>query len=109
MQRFNNSVVMFGGSMKTALAIILLTGLWLTGDTFAGEIKVDACTGCHGLDGRSRDPDVPNLAGQKQRYLAKALRDFRIGNRSQLMMNFVAKEMSDEDIEDYAAYYANFQ
>jgi cytochrome c553 len=95
--------------MKRVVTIILLISLLAVGETFAGKPKVDACTGCHGLDGRSRDPDVPNLAGQKQRYLAKALRDFRMGNRQQLMMNFVAKEMSDEDIEDYAAYYAGFQ
>lgn len=95
--------------MKIVVMTIMLISLLGFGDVFAGKPKVDACTGCHGLDGRSRDPDVPNLAGQKQRYLAKALRDFRMGNRQQLMMNFVAKEMSDEDIEDYAAYYAGFQ
>ena len=95
--------------MKIFLTTILLISLLAFGEVFAVEIKVDACTGCHGLDGRSRDPDTPNLAGQKQRYLAKALRDFRMGNRQQLMMNFVAKEMSDEDIENYATYYANFQ
>ena len=78
-------------------------------DVFAGNLNVDACTGCHGLDGRSRDMDTPNLAGQKERYLAKALRDFRLGERRHLMMNFVAREMSDEDIINYAAYYANFQ
>lgn len=95
--------------MKIVLTTILFVSLFGFGDAFAAEQKVDACTGCHGLDGRSRDPDIPNLAGQKQRYLAKALRDFRIGNRQQLMMNFVARDMSDEDIENYATYYANFQ
>ncbi|MDX2419375.1 MAG: cytochrome c [Xanthomonadales bacterium] len=95
--------------MKILSVMVILASVLLAGDAFAEKLKVDSCIGCHGLDGRSRDPDVPNLAGQKERYLAKALRDFRMGNRQQLMMNYVAKEMSDEDIEDYAAYYAGFQ
>lgn len=98
-----------GVRMKIGSTMVLLVSLLCMSDVFAGKLNVDACTGCHGLDGRSRDPDIPNIAGQKQRYLAKALRDFRMGHRQQLMMNFVAKEMSDEDIENYAAYYANFQ
>jgi cytochrome c553 len=95
--------------MRVLSTMIFLTSLLLVNDVFAEKPNVDACTGCHGLDGRSRDLDIPNLAGQKERYLAKALRDFRIGDRRQLMMNFVAKEMSDDDIKNYAAYYANFQ
>jgi len=98
-----------GVRMKIGSTMVLLVSLLFMNDVFAGKLNVDACTGCHGLDGRSRDLDTPNLAGQKQRYLAKALRDFRMGNRHQLMMNYVAKEMSDEDIENYAAYYAVFQ
>lgn len=94
--------------MKTLLMSLFLVGLLFAGDTLAEAPNVDACTSCHGLDGRSRDPDIPNLAGQKKNYLAKALRDFRIGERRQLMMNFLAKSMSDEDIENYAKYYASF-
>lgn len=94
--------------MKILSMIIFLTSLLLASAVFAEKLKLDSCVGCHGLDGRSRDPDIPNLAGQKERYLAKALRDFRLGNREQLMMNFVAKDMTDEDIENYAAYYAGF-
>ena len=95
--------------MKIGAVIVFFVCIFLACDAYAAKPNVDACTGCHGLDGRSRDLDIPNLAGQKERYLAKALRDFRMGSRQQLMMNFVAKEMSDEDIENYASYYANFQ
>lgn len=74
----------------------------------AAKPDTDKCTGCHGLDGRSNQPAIPNIAGQKEQYLIKALRDFRIGERHQLMMNFLARSMSDEEIEGYAAYYAGF-
>ena len=89
--------------------MVILTCVLFAGDAVAERLKVDSCVGCHGLDRRSCDPNVPDLAGQKERYLAKALRGFRMGNRQQLMMNFVAKEMSDEDVENYTAYYAGFQ
>jgi cytochrome c553 len=95
--------------MKAWSTMVFFASLLLVNDVFAEKPNVDACTGCHGLDGRSRDLDIPNLAGQKERYLAKALRDFRMGDRRHLMMNFVAKEMSEDDIKNYAAYYANFQ
>lgn len=95
--------------MKAWSRLVFLVSLLSTGGVLAEKPNVDACTGCHGLDGRSRDLDIPNLAGQKERYLAKALRDFRMGDRRHLMMNFVAKEMSEDDIKNYAAYYANFQ
>jgi cytochrome c553 len=94
--------------MKRLILSLFFAGLLLAGGALAAAPNVDACTSCHGLDGRSRDPDIPNLAGQKKNYLAKALRDFRIGERQQLMMNFLAKSMSDEDIENYAKYYASF-
>lgn len=94
--------------MKGLTTSLFLLGILVTGDVLAEDLNVDACTGCHGLDGRSRDPDVPNIAGQKERYIAKALRDFRIGERRHLMMTFLAKSMSDEDIEAYAKYYAGF-
>lgn len=95
--------------MKGLIRIFFLSAVLLVGEALAEQVNVDACTSCHGLDGRSRDPDIPNLAGQKERYLAKALRDFRIGERRQLMMTFLAKSMSDEDIANYARYYASFQ
>jgi len=78
-------------------------------EAHAATPDTDKCTGCHGLDGRSNQPDMPNIAGQKKRYLIKALQDFRLGERRHLMMNFLARSMSDEEIEDYAAYYAGFE
>ena len=95
--------------MNLFLIIVFLTSLLVFGEALAENPDVGACTGCHGLDGRSRQEDYPNLAGQKQRYLEKALKDFRNGSRHHLMMNFVAKDMSDENIESFAAYYAGFQ
>ncbi len=96
-----------------ALAGSLLAGLAsdpaYAGDARAGRQKLTTCQGCHGLDGLSKNPEAPNLAGQVEGYLAKSLEAYRSGERKNESMNIVAKELSDEDIADVSAYYASIQ
>ena len=75
-------------------------------DVKAGRQKALQCQTCHGLDGQAKLPDGPNLAGQGEIYLAKALKDYRSGARQNEMMSLVARNLKDEDIADLAAYYA---
>ena len=79
------------------------------GDARAGRQKLTTCQGCHGLDGLSKNPEAPNLAGQVETYLTRSLEAYRSGERKNESMNIVAKELSDEDIADVAAYYASIQ
>ena len=79
------------------------------GDVKAGRAKAMACQACHGLDGLSKNPEAPNLAGQVENYLVKALKDYGTGERKHEAMNIVAKDLSDADIADVAAYYAGIQ
>lgn len=78
-------------------------------DARAGRSKAVACQACHGLDGLSKHPEAPNLAGQVENYLAKALKDYRSGARRNEMMTIVSKDLSDEDIANLAAFYASIQ
>ena len=79
----------------------------LAGDPSAAENKAKTlCASCHGPDGISTNPLWPNLAGQKDQYLAKAMKDYREGVRSDPIMAPLAKMLSDKEIEDLAAYYA---
>jgi cytochrome c553 len=65
------------------------------------------CAACHGMDGNSQVADNPKLGGQYPDYLAKALRDYQSGLRkSPVMAGFVDK-LSNQDIENLAAYYAS--
>ena len=79
------------------------------GDPAAGKGKTRACLTCHGVDGMSRVPDAPSLAGQNEWYLAKQLSDYRSGKRTHQVMSIVAKKLSDEDIDDLAAWYASIK
>ena len=97
-------------SLCVCLVVLALTA-WpaRAGDTVAGGKKALQCQACHGLDGLSKRPDAPNLAGQPEPYLVKALDDFRKGVRKNDMMSIVIKELSDADVADLAAYYASIE
>lgn len=72
----------------------------------AGKAKVkEVCAACHGEDGNSATPDYPKLGGQHRDYLAKALRDYKSGLRKNAIMAAFAGALSQDDIENLAAYY----
>jgi cytochrome c553 len=76
------------------------------GNATAGKQKALMCQTCHGLDGKAKIPEAPNLAGQSEIYLVKALNDYRSGARKNDMMSLVAPTLKDNDIDDLAAYYS---
>ena len=77
------------------------------GNASAGKAKAAVCEACHGLDGKSVDPTYPNLAGQYEDYLQKALADYRAGRRVNPIMAGFAAPLTDQDIKDLAAWYAS--
>ncbi|MBO0764050.1 MAG: cytochrome c [Hyphomicrobiaceae bacterium] len=76
-------------------------------DAATGRQKALQCQACHGLDGLAKIPGAPHLAGQVQEYLVAAMRDYRSGARKNDMMTVVMRQLTDDDIADLAAYYAN--
>ncbi|MBT3456775.1 MAG: cytochrome c4 [Thiotrichales bacterium] len=92
------------------LASILITSLTnpilAAGDAEAGQAKSATCMGCHGLAGNSTIPNFPKLAGQGKAYIVKQLQYFKSGERGNAMMAGVALSLSDQDMEDVAAYYS---
>lgn len=98
-----------GGLLLAALVVAAASPSLAAGDAAAGKRKALACQTCHGLDGLSKLPEAPNLAGQPEPYLVKALDEFRKGVRKNEMMSIVAQSLSDADIADLTAYYAAIQ
>jgi cytochrome c553 len=76
------------------------------GDVKAGREKAQKCEVCHGLDGLSKVPEAPNLAGQNEEYMVEQLNAFKAGERKNDVMSMVAPTLSSKDIQDLAAYYA---
>jgi cytochrome c553 len=88
-------------------AIAIVAPADAAGDAAAGRKAALQCQACHGLDGKAKVPEAPNLAGQTEPYLMKALGDYKTGARQNDMMSLVAPKLSDQDIADLAAYYAS--
>lgn len=77
-------------------------------DAAAGRALAEAkCVNCHGLDGRGTDALIPHLAGQKQEYLQLALRGYRSGERPHAALQQLFSELSETDLNNVAAFYAN--
>lgn len=101
--------------MKTTLKLlIMLTMVSLTlpasaGDAAAGKSKSALCAACHGAAGVSAADIWPNLAGQKQGYLVKQIKAFRDGSRKDPSMQPMVANLSDEDIDNLAAYYSSLK
>lgn len=74
------------------------------GNAAAGKDKSLVCAACHA----TRDPatEAPHIAGQSAAYLVRQLDAFRKGERTSPMMNAVATQLSDADIDDLAAFWA---
>jgi len=79
------------------------------GDAKAGRQKALQCQTCHGMDGVAKIPEAPNLAGQQENYLIKALTDYKTGARKNEMMSVVAPSLGDSDIADLAAYFSSIE
>lgn len=95
----------------SALALILAASGLVSSHAFAadaaaGKAKSAMCAACHGTNGISQIPMYPNLAGQKEMYLAAQMKAFRDGQRKNMMMAPMVANLSDDDIANLAAYYA---
>lgn len=92
---------------------VLLAGAALTmssaaqaGDAAAGRQKAQqVCAVCHGANGLAVAPETPNLAGEPEGYIARQLRAFRSGKRQHEVMAVIAKGLSDEEIDNLAAWF----
>ncbi|WP_245257487.1 c-type cytochrome [Methylocapsa acidiphila] len=68
---------------------------------------ISGCVPCHGADGISRFGAVPNLAGQNEPYLLNQLRAFHSGRREHKEMRFMSRNMTEQEMEAIAAYFAS--
>ena len=104
-------------TLRFAVAVsAALTGSWVmaqgaaAGDAAKGSQKTQMCSGCHGIEGwRTAYPEVyrvPRIGGQHEAYLLKALQEYKSGERTHPSMRAIAASLSDQDMADLAAYYA---
>ena len=100
--------------MKSAAILTMILSLAsislpASADMTAGEKAAQSCLMCPGENGLSKMPGTPSLAGQPEIYLASQLKQFRDGKRHNEVMNVIAKPLSDEDIDNISAWFAQFE
>ena len=92
------------------LAIVMLClsfNAGAAGDPVAGQAKSITCAACHGVDGNSVVPLWPKLAGQHESYLVRQLLLVQSGKRDIPEMTAFVSSLSEQDIADISAYFAN--
>ncbi|MEN3290874.1 MAG: hypothetical protein V7642_127 [Burkholderiales bacterium] len=103
--------------MKKQFALLALAGIAnfaaaadIVGNPKDADQKVAMCIGCHGIPGyKATFPEVyqvPMIGGQSAKYIESALRAYQKGERKNPSMRGIAMGLSDQDIADVAAYYA---
>ncbi|MHB8911253.1 MAG: c-type cytochrome [Lysobacter sp.] len=89
----------------------LPAGHIVAGETLASTKSAStgqSCVDCHGAEGNAPiDPTYPKLGGQYHDYLAHSLQAYRGGNREHALMSSQAKELTDQQIADLAAYFGS--
>jgi len=121
--------------LKTSSIVIILSAVTLAGCTYFNDIPpvttlenpsrsrtlgdyevagnvlaVQVCAACHGVNGQSQSPMVPNLAGQQREYIVNQLQDYRDRSRSnqygvQYMWG-MAGPLKDRQIQELADYFS---
>ncbi len=89
-------------------ALSLCASVHAAGNVAEGQKKSTPCAACHGADGNTPvGPDFPKLAGQHKDYLFKVLSDYKSGVRKNAIMSGQVTNLSRQDMQDLAAYYAS--
>jgi cytochrome c553 len=95
--------------MLVALAVTAGSQASAAGDADRGKQLSYTCLGCHGIENYKNvypTYNVPELGGQHAPYIVAALKEYRSGERSHATMHQQAESLSDQDIEDIAAYFS---
>jgi cytochrome c553 len=107
--------------MKSILALLLAAAAMPTLAAQAGEaaakpdlakgqaLSTQVCGACHTADGSRGLPANPIIAGQHPEYLSKQLAEFKNGKRDNAVMKAFASTLSEDDMRNVSAFYANAQ
>ena len=108
----NRSILLAGAALALASVVAQAqsTAPASSGDPRKGREKTAMCSGCHGIPGwQSVFPEVykvPKIVGQHEQYLFDALQQYKRGDRTHPSMRAIASTLTEEEMRNLAAYYA---
>jgi len=103
---FSKSARANATALTVAFVLLGTTAPLRAADAEAGRQKANVCAACHGEGGNSTNPAVPSLAQQPAQFVSTALFMFREGNRKDPQMSPMAANLSNEDMNDLAAFFS---
>jgi cytochrome c553 len=99
-------------TLLTATVIVASLGIvgaaQAAGNADAGKAKSATCVGCHGATGQGVAPN-PAIAGKPEAQLVQALKDYKSGAKPNPVKRGITAALSDQDMEDLAAYYSSLK
>jgi cytochrome c553 len=96
-------------ALSLTLVGLAAPGLAAAGDAARGAKLAYTCHGCHGIPNyKNAYPiyNVPKLGGQHAAYMVAALKGYASQERAHSTMHSHAATMSEQDMQDIAAYLA---
>jgi cytochrome c553 len=96
-------------SLLMPIGVIVLSmapGISNAAQVSNGEALGDACTSCHGIDGRSKGY-IPSIAGVSKATLLQELKAFRAQGVQATIMNRIARAYTDPELEALAEYFSS--
>lgn len=102
--------------MKSSFVLIAMTAFALAaagpayadGDAAAGQALAKKCAACHGADGKGKK-DNPAIAGMDAAQFIQDMNDFKSGKKESKAMKRTAGKLSEDDIENLAAYFSSLK
>ena len=114
MSRNRSTATLFGFGLTCAVTLALAVSLGCGNAVAAAKVedtiaqRVQACTGCHGPQGRAAsDGYYPRIAGKPAGYLYHQLLGFRDGRRSYGLMNQLLAPLTDDYLREIAEHFAS--
>jgi len=88
-----------------SLFLLISTGAYAA-DIEAGRVAATQCAVCHGENGEGNGAPKSKISGMDVDVFKKLVNDYKCGDRKNVMMERFTKNLTDEDIENLAAFYA---
>ena len=98
---------------KSLIAVLALAAtaaalqVYADSNADAGKGKAAVCGACHGSDGNRTSAQFPKLASQNASYIQAQLSNFKSGKRQNPIMSAQAANLSEQDMQDLAAYFSS--
>jgi cytochrome c553 len=89
-----------------SMSLLLISTGAYAADLEEGRRAATQCAMCHGADGEGNGAPKSKISGMDVEVFKSRLNDYKCGDRKNVMMQRFTKHLTDEDIENLAAFYA---